>query len=100
MRVLGISQENQKEISNMNALEIEKRFIILGKARIEKEVKLGLTARLNSLEKRINNLRNLLKQRMREFNSFVDLLVEEKQRATESLALELAKIDRDIRESR
>ena len=109
MRVLCISQENQKEIKKMNALEIEKRYITLAKARIEKEVKLGLTARLNNLEKRltgyekmlderINNLKKLLKQRMEEFNGCVDLIVEEKQRATDSLALELAKIDRDIRE--
>ena len=109
MRVLYISQEDQKEILNMNALEIEKRYITLAKARIEKKVKLSLTARLNSLEKRltghekvlderIKNLKSLLKQKMEEISSCIDQISEEKQRATESLALELAKIDRDIRE--
>ena len=72
----------------MNILEIEKRRIALARARIEKEIKLGLTSRLASLEKRlashekvlderISDLRKLLKQRMEEFNGCIDLIVEE-----------------------
>ena len=44
-------------------------------------------------------MRKLLKQRMEEFNGCIDLIVEERQRVTESLALELAKIDKDMREN-
>ena len=107
MRVFCVSSENRRQYEKMNALEIEKRHIVLARARIEKEIKLGLTSRLNNLEKRLANhekilderisdLRKLLKQRMEEFNGCIDLIVEEKQRVTESLALELAKIDRDM----
>ena len=110
MRVFCVSKENQREFKKMNALEIEKRHIALARARMEKEIKLSLTSRLNNLEKRLANhekisdkrlgdLRKLLKQRMEEFNSSIDLILEEKQRITESLKLELTKIDKNMREN-
>ena len=107
MRVFCIS-ENPEILLKMNTYEIQKRHIALVNAKIDREIKLDLNSRLIALEKRLTNqekildekiggLKEKLVQQMKELSDGFDLIMEEKQRITKSLGLELSKIDRELR---